>query len=453
MLEEVDALSDDLMRVRARTAARLAARGRRRTPSSALRDAVDADRRVDTGSPRRLHDRSTIARRPCRGGRTSDSPHSTEGTDRSWKSFPAEAGARHPNARRRPGPRPEPARQARDPRRRPAWRCSSARSTRRSSGRRCRAIVTDLGGNELYTWVVTIYLLTSTITVPFYGKLSDLYGRKPMLMIGVTLFLLGSALSGLQPEHGAADPVPRHPGPRRRRAVPDRARGHRRPVHAGRARQVPGPVRRRLRHLVHHRPGARRLPDRQRQLALDLLRQPARSASSACSSSGACCRRSSEPAPPATSTTSARASSRSPSALLLVGLTNKQTGDWTDARGRRPASPSASSSARCSCSSSRGPRSRSSRSTCSATGPTRRRSSRRSWSASASSARSSSCRAGSSSSSGVERDRLGLPDLPAAHRADRQLDRRRASSSSRTGRYKAIILAALVRHGRRHGPA
>ncbi len=58
-------------------------------------------------------------------------------------------------------------------------------------------IVTDLGGNEYYTWVVTIYLLTSTITVPFYGKLSDLFGRKPMLIFGITTFLLGSALSGL----------------------------------------------------------------------------------------------------------------------------------------------------------------------------------------------------------------------------------------------------------------
>jgi EmrB/QacA subfamily drug resistance transporter len=58
-------------------------------------------------------------------------------------------------------------------------------------------IVTDLGGFELYNWVFTIYLLTSTITVPFYGKLSDLYGRKPLLMIGVTIFLIGSALSGL----------------------------------------------------------------------------------------------------------------------------------------------------------------------------------------------------------------------------------------------------------------
>ena len=59
-------------------------------------------------------------------------------------------------------------------------------------------IVGDLGGtNELYTWVITIYLLTSTITGVFYGKLSDLYGRRPMLLIGVTIFLVGSALSGL----------------------------------------------------------------------------------------------------------------------------------------------------------------------------------------------------------------------------------------------------------------
>jgi EmrB/QacA subfamily drug resistance transporter len=59
-------------------------------------------------------------------------------------------------------------------------------------------ITTDLHAtNELYVWSITIYLLTSTITGPFYGKLSDLYGRKPMLMIGVSLFLVGSALSGL----------------------------------------------------------------------------------------------------------------------------------------------------------------------------------------------------------------------------------------------------------------
>jgi EmrB/QacA subfamily drug resistance transporter len=61
-------------------------------------------------------------------------------------------------------------------------------------------IVTELGGNDLYTWVITIYLLTATISVPFYGKLSDIYGRKPLLMIGITTFLVGSALSGLSQE-------------------------------------------------------------------------------------------------------------------------------------------------------------------------------------------------------------------------------------------------------------
>jgi EmrB/QacA subfamily drug resistance transporter len=59
-------------------------------------------------------------------------------------------------------------------------------------------IVGELNGsNELYTWVITIYLLTATITGVFYGKLSDLFGRRLMLLFGVSVFLLGSFLSGL----------------------------------------------------------------------------------------------------------------------------------------------------------------------------------------------------------------------------------------------------------------
>src|SRR5436190_4351486 len=58
-------------------------------------------------------------------------------------------------------------------------------------------IVSELHGSDYYTWVVTAYLLTSTVTVPIYGKLSDLFGRKPMLLVGIGLFLFGSALSGL----------------------------------------------------------------------------------------------------------------------------------------------------------------------------------------------------------------------------------------------------------------
>ncbi len=61
-------------------------------------------------------------------------------------------------------------------------------------------IVSDLNGTDFYTWAVTIYLLTSTVTVPIYGKLSDLYGRKPILIFGIGLFLVGSALAGLSQE-------------------------------------------------------------------------------------------------------------------------------------------------------------------------------------------------------------------------------------------------------------
>ena len=57
-------------------------------------------------------------------------------------------------------------------------------------------IIADLNGFNEYTWVTTAYLLTSTVTVPIYGKLSDIFGRKPIFMIGVILFLAGSALSG-----------------------------------------------------------------------------------------------------------------------------------------------------------------------------------------------------------------------------------------------------------------
>src|SRR6478672_8288147 len=58
-------------------------------------------------------------------------------------------------------------------------------------------ILTDLNGNSLYTWSVAIYLLTSTISGPIYGKLSDLYGRRPIVIFAVTLFLVSSVGAGL----------------------------------------------------------------------------------------------------------------------------------------------------------------------------------------------------------------------------------------------------------------
>jgi EmrB/QacA subfamily drug resistance transporter len=58
------------------------------------------------------------------------------------------------------------------------------------------AIVADLGGFTLYSWVFSAYLLMNSVTVLIYGKLSDLFGRKPILTFGIIIFLLGSILCG-----------------------------------------------------------------------------------------------------------------------------------------------------------------------------------------------------------------------------------------------------------------
>jgi EmrB/QacA subfamily drug resistance transporter len=58
-------------------------------------------------------------------------------------------------------------------------------------------IVSDLGGMKLISWVYAVYLLTTAVTTPIYGKLADLYGRKFVFTIGTVIFLSGSMLSGL----------------------------------------------------------------------------------------------------------------------------------------------------------------------------------------------------------------------------------------------------------------
>ncbi|NYF24063.1 MDR family MFS transporter [Sporosarcina sp. JAI121] len=58
------------------------------------------------------------------------------------------------------------------------------------------AIASDLGGFSRYSWIFSAYLLMSTVTVLIYGKLADLFGRKPILFIGLTIFLIGSILCG-----------------------------------------------------------------------------------------------------------------------------------------------------------------------------------------------------------------------------------------------------------------
>ncbi|HZP26112.1 MAG TPA: MFS transporter, partial [Dehalococcoidia bacterium] len=57
-------------------------------------------------------------------------------------------------------------------------------------------IVGELGGLDHLSWVITAYLLTSTVTVPLYGKLSDLYGRKLLYLGAIGTFIVGSLLSG-----------------------------------------------------------------------------------------------------------------------------------------------------------------------------------------------------------------------------------------------------------------
>ncbi len=63
-------------------------------------------------------------------------------------------------------------------------------------------IVAELRGLEIYAWVTTVYLLSSTVMVPIWGKLGDLYGRKIVLMWGVGIFILGSTLCGMAGEFG-----------------------------------------------------------------------------------------------------------------------------------------------------------------------------------------------------------------------------------------------------------
>jgi EmrB/QacA subfamily drug resistance transporter len=57
-------------------------------------------------------------------------------------------------------------------------------------------VIGQIGGIQLYAWVFSAYLLTSTVTVPIYGKLADLYGRKPVFLVSIALFMVGSMLCG-----------------------------------------------------------------------------------------------------------------------------------------------------------------------------------------------------------------------------------------------------------------
>jgi EmrB/QacA subfamily drug resistance transporter len=63
-------------------------------------------------------------------------------------------------------------------------------------------VVASLGGLHIYSWVFSGFLLTSTVTMPLWGRLSDLIGRRPIYLTGLTIFLVGSALSGVAQNMG-----------------------------------------------------------------------------------------------------------------------------------------------------------------------------------------------------------------------------------------------------------
>ncbi|WP_233191231.1 MULTISPECIES: MDR family MFS transporter [Cryobacterium] len=64
-------------------------------------------------------------------------------------------------------------------------------------GTSMRTIADDLDGMALQAWVTTAYLIVSCISTPIYGKLSDIFGRRPLFLIAITIFLIGSLLAGL----------------------------------------------------------------------------------------------------------------------------------------------------------------------------------------------------------------------------------------------------------------
>src|SRR5258708_15487524 len=63
-------------------------------------------------------------------------------------------------------------------------------------------IVGELGGLSQLSWVITAYLLASTVSIPLWGKMGDLYGRKRLFQLALVLFLAGSALCGLAGDIG-----------------------------------------------------------------------------------------------------------------------------------------------------------------------------------------------------------------------------------------------------------
>ncbi len=91
-----------------------------------------------------------------------------------------------------------------------------------------RTIADDLDGLSLQAWATTAYLITATITTPLYGKLSDIYGRKPLFLTAISIFVLGSIACTFATSMYQLAAFRGAPGTRRGRAVLARTDDHRR---------------------------------------------------------------------------------------------------------------------------------------------------------------------------------------------------------------------------------
>ncbi len=136
------------------------------------------------------------------------------------------------------------------------------------------SIQKDLGASiSGLEWTINGYTLSFAVLLATGGRLGDIFGRRRMFLFGVVIFALSSATAGLAADADLAGCQPRRPGRRRGADDAGDALDHHRRLPRLRARQGDGDVGRRLGPRPRGRPGARRLPDRARQLAGDLLPQ------------------------------------------------------------------------------------------------------------------------------------------------------------------------------------
>ena len=136
-------------------------------------------------------------------------------------------------------------------------------------------VIASLGGLAIYSWVFSAYILAATISMPLWGRLADLYGRRSVYLTGLDDLPRRLGALGLLDVDGGADRLPDAPGARRRRAHPARHDDHRGPLRPRAARAHAGLLLGDLGARVDHRAAHRRLPDRPAVLAMGLLRQRA----------------------------------------------------------------------------------------------------------------------------------------------------------------------------------